>query len=98
MGNAAAPSGWKWDKKARADDGSPAPTGWSWNEAEVVSTGNDVTLAGETSTVTVAAPEDADPNVGDSVLTVTTDDETLVGFKTEGGGISWVALGWTWND
>jgi hypothetical protein len=97
VATASAPSGWKWDKQARADDGS-TPSGWSWNEAEVVATGDGVTLAGETSTVTVAAPETADPTVGDSVVTVTTDDNTLLGFRNGAGEISWVPLGWSWNE
>lgn len=63
-----------------------------------MATGNSVTLAGQTSTITVEAPAAADPTVGDSVVTVTTDDDTLLGFKTEGGDISWVALGWSWNE
>ena len=88
------PSGWKWDKKARADDGT---AGWSWN-AQVVSDGSAVTLAGDDSTVTLAPPQNADPSVGDSVLVSTTEDDTLIGFKTTDGEISWVALGWSWND
>jgi len=92
------PSGWKWDKKAHADDGGPAPTGWSWNEAEVVSTGTGVTLAGDTSTITIAAPSDVDATVGDSVVTVTTDDNTLIGFPNSLGETSWVPLGWSWNE
>jgi len=94
---ASVPSGWKWDKKAHADDGS-TPSGWSWNDAEVVATGSGVTLAGDTSTVTVSAPDNADPTVGDNVVTVTTDDNTLIGFRTADGGVSWVPLGWSWND
>jgi len=95
---ASAPSGWKWDKKAHAGDGDPAPSGWSWNQAQVVSTGSGVTLAGETSTVTVAPPADADPTVGESVVTATTDDNTLLGFRNTAGEISWVPLGWSWNE
>ena len=94
VATASAPSGWKWDKKARADDGT---TGWSWN-AQVVSDGSAVTLAGENSTVTLAPPQDADPSVGDKVIVSTGQDQTLLGFKTTDGGISWVPLGWSWND
>jgi hypothetical protein len=97
VATASVPSGWKWDKKARADEGSPDPSGWSWN-AQVVSDGSAVTLAGEDSTVTLAPPANADPGVGDTVVVSTTEDDTLLGFKTTDGGISWVALGWSWND
>jgi hypothetical protein len=91
---ASAPTGWKWDKgQARADDGD----GWSWN-AQVVSDGSAVTLAGQDSTVTLSPPENADPSVGDTVAVSTTEDDTLLGFPTADGGISWVALGWSWND
>ena len=93
VATASAPSGWKWDKKARADDGD----GWSWN-AQVVTDGSAVTLAGQDSTVTLAPPANADPSVGDSVVVSTTEDDTLLGFRNADGGISWVALGWSWND
>ena len=96
VATASVPSGWKWDKKAHADD--TTPSGWSWNSAEVVATGSGVTLAGDTSTVTVSAPTNADPTVGDSVTVATTDNDTLLGFRTVDGGTSWVALGWSWND
>lgn len=93
VATASVPTGWKWDKKARADDGD----GWSWN-AQVVTDGSAVTLAGENSTVTLAPPANADPSVGDQVIVSTTEDDTLLGFKTSDGGISWVPLGWSWND
>jgi hypothetical protein len=94
VATASAPSGWKWDKKASADDGT---NGWSWN-AQVVSDGSAVTLAGQDSTVTLAPPANADPSVGDTVAVSTTDDDTLLGFKTTDGGITWVPLGWSWNE
>ena len=91
---ASAPTGWKWDRgQARADDGD----GWSWN-ARVVSDGSAVTLAGQDSTLTLAPPAEADPSVGDTVVVATSDEDTLLGFRTVDGGISWVALGWSWND
>jgi hypothetical protein len=95
VATASTPTGWKWDKgQAKADDGT---TGWSWN-AQVVSDGSAVTLAGQDSTVTLAPPANADPSVGDSVAVSTTDDDTLLGFRTADGGTTWVALGWSWND
>ena len=77
------------------DDGT---AGWSWNEAQVVSTGSGVTLAGDTSTVTISAPANADATVGDSVVTKTSDDNTLIGFPTTSGDVAWVPLGWSWNN
>jgi hypothetical protein len=95
MATASAPTGWKWDKgRAKADDGAE---GWSWN-AEVVDAGSAVTLAGADSTVTVSAPEGADPSVGDTVVVSTTENDTLLGFRTDDGGMTWVPLGWSWND
>ena len=105
--HASTPSGWKWDKHgvARANSGSPQgwswnslPTGWSWNEAEVVSTGSQVTVAGDDSTVAVAAPAGADADVGDTIAVVGSNDNTYLGFKTDGGDVVWTALGWSWND
>jgi hypothetical protein len=102
------PNGWKWDKgKARADDGGSTPTGWSWNslpqgwswnEGEVVSTGNQVTVAGDTSSVAVAPPSGVDPEVGDAVAVIDTGDDTLLGFPKNNGEVKWTALGWSWND
>jgi hypothetical protein len=97
---ASAPSGWKWDRgSAKADDGAaPAPTGWSWNEAQIVATGSEVTLAGDTSSIAVTPPAGAAPDVGDTVVVVDTGSDTLLGFPSGSGDISWTALGWSWND